>query len=175
MEDVARASGAGKGTLYRYFASKEALYAALLLGGIDRLRGEIAAAAAGASDPIARIEAVVRAVLAHLWARRRLLALLHEHEHALPRAQGRERIRRRAEVEAAMTAVVAGAIAEGVLRPQDAAFTAELLLGMLRAAHRARRPDDDADAVARRVVELFLLGAANPAGRSGFERRRRMR
>lgn len=41
MDDVARASGVGKGTLYRYFPSKAELFGALVLEGMEQLRDVI--------------------------------------------------------------------------------------------------------------------------------------
>ncbi|MDX6337266.1 MAG: Bacterial regulatory protein tetR family, partial [Streptosporangiaceae bacterium] len=37
MEDVARAAGVGKGTLYRRFPTREHLFAAILQGRVDEL------------------------------------------------------------------------------------------------------------------------------------------
>ena len=42
MDDVAAACGVGKGTLYRYFPSKQALYLAVTFDGIEKLRDELA-------------------------------------------------------------------------------------------------------------------------------------
>src|SRR2546427_12540560 len=70
MDDVAEASGVGKGTLYRYFPGKHALYFAVMFEGIERLRAELAAAV-GTSEPAARkIRGVVQRTLAHFWDRR---------------------------------------------------------------------------------------------------------
>src|SRR2546425_9474024 len=60
MDDVAEACGVGKGTLYRYFPGKHALYFAVMFEGIERLRAELAAAV-GTSEPAARkIRGIVR-------------------------------------------------------------------------------------------------------------------
>src|SRR2546422_1824827 len=70
MDDVAEACGVGKGTLYRYFPGKHALYFAVMFEGIERLRTELAAAV-GTSEPAARkIRGIVHRTLAHFWDRR---------------------------------------------------------------------------------------------------------
>src|SRR2546427_797176 len=62
MDEVAEACGVGKGTLYRYFPGKHALYVAVMFEGIERLRAELAAAV-GTSEPAARkIRGIVRGV-----------------------------------------------------------------------------------------------------------------
>src|SRR3989442_3264357 len=70
MDDVAEACGVGKGTLYRYFPGKHALYFAVTFEGIERLRTELAAAV-GTSEPAARkIRGIVHRTLAHFSDRR---------------------------------------------------------------------------------------------------------
>ena len=44
MEDVARACGVGKGTIYRYFPGKRELYVAVMFEAIDSLREKLRAA-----------------------------------------------------------------------------------------------------------------------------------
>src|SRR2546430_7688324 len=84
MDEVAEACGVGKGTLYRYFPGKHALYFAVMFEGIERLRAELAAAV-GTSEPAARkIRGIVHRTLAHFWDRRVLFPLLHPHGDQAP-------------------------------------------------------------------------------------------
>src|SRR5207244_11733260 len=71
MDQVAEACGVGKGTLYRYFPSKRALYLAVVFEGIARLRVELEAALAAADAPARRIELIVRRTLAYFWEDRK--------------------------------------------------------------------------------------------------------
>src|SRR2546426_6969504 len=81
MDDVAEACGVGKGTLYRYFPGKHALYFAVTFEGIERLRTELAAAV-GTSEPAARkIRGIVHRTLAHFWDRRVFFSLTPPNEH----------------------------------------------------------------------------------------------
>lgn len=57
MEDVAREAGAGKATLYRHFANKDAVIDALLSREAQRFEREIDEAAAAHSSASARLEA----------------------------------------------------------------------------------------------------------------------
>ncbi|MFZ6003229.1 MAG: TetR/AcrR family transcriptional regulator [Actinomycetota bacterium] len=68
MDDIARASGIPRATLYYYFAGKDDVLAFLLQSMLDDLRVSVAIAAATEGDPVTRLSAVVRAQLAHLAA-----------------------------------------------------------------------------------------------------------
>jgi TetR/AcrR family fatty acid metabolism transcriptional regulator len=175
MDDVARACGVGKGTLYRYFASKDALFTALVLDGIDLLRSQIEAAVAGPGDPVAKLERVVRASLAHLRERRFLFALLHRREHKPSRTDAREWERRRARLARVVEDAVREAMNAGQLRAVDSRIMAEMLLSLFRAMDRTRRPGDSLDALATTVFELFLCGAGTPKGESAWKAARRRR
>lgn len=63
MQELADQVGVGKGTLYRYFPSKESLFLASADRVMLRMRGEIDAAIAGIEDPLVRIESAIRAFL----------------------------------------------------------------------------------------------------------------
>jgi len=61
MDDVADAAELSKGTLYLYFKSKEDLYLAILVRGMEMLRGKFKAAVASHDLGIDKIAAVGRA------------------------------------------------------------------------------------------------------------------
>jgi AcrR family transcriptional regulator len=58
----------GKGTIYRYFASKQDLFLAAVDRAIRQARAHVDAAIAGVEDPLDRIESAVRAYLAFFAA-----------------------------------------------------------------------------------------------------------
>lgn len=55
MDDVAAHAGVAKGTLYRYFRDKEALYLGLILAGLDGLYDEMRRALPEAKSPEAKV------------------------------------------------------------------------------------------------------------------------
>src|SRR5437667_11464155 len=59
MDDVVEACGVGKGTLYRYFPSKQELYFAVMFEGIARLRAELEAAIGTEEPPVRKIRRIV--------------------------------------------------------------------------------------------------------------------
>jgi AcrR family transcriptional regulator len=66
MEDIARDAGAGKATLYRHFANKDAVIDALLEREARRFERVLELAAAGEPDAAGRIEATFVAAVAFL-------------------------------------------------------------------------------------------------------------
>jgi TetR/AcrR family transcriptional regulator len=68
MDDIAKASGVPRATLYYHFAGKDDVLAFLLRSMLEDLRVSVSAAADSSADTQARLVAVVRAQLAHLEA-----------------------------------------------------------------------------------------------------------
>src|SRR6266849_7809024 len=176
MDQVAEACGVGKGTLYRYFPSKRALYLAVVFEGIARLRVELEAALAAADAPARRIELIVRRTLAYFWDRRFFFALIHRHE---PQRDGdaREWLRQREQLALLVAQTVDKAIAVGQVRRVDARIAAEMLLGMIRGANRYRLRGDRLEDLVGFIVGVFMRGVGTPAGLHVLagDRRRRKR
>ena len=176
MDQVAEACGVGKGTLYRYFPSKRALYLAVVFEGIARLRVELEAALAAADAPARRIELIVRRTLAYFWDRRFFFALIHRHE---PQRDGdaREWLRQREQLALLVARTVEKAIAVGQVRRVDARIAAEMLLGMIRGANRYRLRGDRLEDLVGFIVGVFMRGVGTPAGLQVLagDRRRRKR
>jgi TetR/AcrR family transcriptional repressor of mexJK operon len=165
MEDVARASGVGKGTLYRYFPSKRDLYVAVMFEGIEQLHAELEAAIDKPATPVRKIEHIVRCILAYFWDRRFFFALLHHNEHKPDDPDNQEWLRRRAQLSRIIQRAVKEAIAAGHMRRIDPRIAAEMLLGMLRGANRYRSSHDTLDALVAAVIDVFLCGAGTATGR----------
>jgi AcrR family transcriptional regulator len=64
MQEIADALGVGKGTLYRYFASKEELFLTAVDRGMYRLRAAVEASYGEVTDPLERLPRAIRAYLA---------------------------------------------------------------------------------------------------------------
>ncbi len=172
MDDVAAAAGVGKGTLYRYFQSKDDLFSALVLDGMARLRFELEAAAERGANPIERLEHVVRAFLDHFWPRRYLLALLHRHEHKRRDAEMREWARRRAAIGQVIEGVLAEGAAAGLVGEVPPHAAAEMMIGLMRGVDRSRQDVDTIDELVSRVLDVFVCGVGTETGRQLRRRRR---
>jgi AcrR family transcriptional regulator len=165
MEDVARACGAGKGTLYRYFPSKQQLYLAVMFEGIQRLHEELRVVIDTPVTPARKIERVVRCILAHFWDRRFFFALIHRNEHKPEDPDNRQWLRQRAELSQLIQRVIDEAITAGHIRDIDTRIATEMLLGMLRGANRYRSTQDTLDEMVTALVAVFLCGVGTSTGR----------
>jgi len=82
VQEIADRTGVGKGTVYRYFPSKEELFLAAVDHGMRRLKTAVDAAVAGVVQPLERIAEGVRAYLAFFDEHPEIVELLiHERAH----------------------------------------------------------------------------------------------
>jgi AcrR family transcriptional regulator len=158
MVDVARDCGVAKGTVYRYFSSKRALYLAVMFDGIEKLRDKVRAAVESSDEPLRKLERVTFCILEHSWDRRFFLALIHRIEHKPDDPDGREWLRRRKEISRIIERAVKEGIAAGALQRVDAYLATEMLLGILRGLIRYRRTQDRLDDLHELAVRAFVGG-----------------
>ena len=76
LDRVARELGVGKGTIYRYFHSKEQLFLAAVDRGMTALSDQIHRDSDGAGDPLERVALAVRAYLSFFDANPWIVELL---------------------------------------------------------------------------------------------------
>jgi len=174
MDVVVAACGFGKGTIYRYFPSKQQLYLAVIFGGVERLRGELEAAVRTEAAPAGKIRQIVHRTLAYFWDRRFFFALIHRSEHKAD-GEAREWFRHREALSRVVQDTVAAAMAAGQARRMDPRIAAEMLLGMMRGVNRYRTKDDRLEDLVDAVVDVFMRGVGTPAGRRLVARRREER
>ena len=156
-DDVAAEAGVGKGTLYRYFPTKEELYAATLLRVLAELDVALERPCTECRAARERLEAICRVMMQVLWARHTLFHALY----GLGRSSGnlrREFRSRRSRIQKAIETVLREGIESGELRAHDPYTAAQLLLGMIRSGVVFRRPGDTIDAIARDILDVFLSG-----------------
>ena len=163
MDDVVGACGVGKGTLYRYFPSKQDLYFAVMFDGIAQLRAELDEVAAMDEPPARRIQRIVHRTLAYFWDRRFFFSLIHRNEHK-PDREAREWLRHREALSQVIRDTLEAAMVAGHVRPVDARIAAEMLLGMMRGVNRYRAPGDRLESIVAAVVDVFMRGIGTPAG-----------
>jgi AcrR family transcriptional regulator len=164
MDDVVEACGVGKGTLYRYFPSKQDLYFAVMFDGIGQLRLELEAAVAKDEPPARKVRRIVHRTLAYFWDRRFFFSLIHRSEHK-PDREVREWFRHREALSQVIQETLEAAMAAGQARRVDARIASEMLLGMMRGVNRYRTQDDRLEPLVTAVVDVFMRGVGTPAGR----------
>jgi AcrR family transcriptional regulator len=157
-DDIAQRLGIGKGTIYRYFGSKEELYLAAIGQGLDGLHAAVTAVLRQDAPLETTIEAVVCTMINHFWRQRDFFVLMHRLE---PKLKARERAdwrKRRAEVMTMIRRVLERGIPRGEIDRINTALAVELLFGMIRAACLNRAENDRPDELSRLVTALFLRG-----------------
>lgn len=164
MDHVVEACGVGKGTLYRYFPSKQALYFAVIFEGIAQLRVELEAAVATDEPPAQKVRRIVHRTLAYFWDRRFFFSLIHRNEHKLD-GEAREWSRHREALSRLIQETLEAAMAAGHLRRVNARIGAEMLLGMMRGVNRYRTRGDRLEALVTAVVDVFMRGVGTSSGR----------
>ena len=161
VQVVADRLGVGKGTVYRYFPTKERLFLAAVDRGIQRARERVESAAAGVSDPLERIRAAVRAYLAFYDDHGEVLELIiQERAEFKDRKRSTYFVYRDAGVER-WREFVEQLMAEGRIRrmPVDRVLDviSDLLYGAIftnRLANRRKRFDEQAED----ILDVVLHG-----------------
>jgi AcrR family transcriptional regulator len=161
VDQVAARSGVGKGSVYRQFGSKEALYATVVIDGFKHLQNEIRGALSGSISTRGQIKTVVRHTLMYFWTRRQFFALLRD-PTALPATLERSYLKQRQELSKLISAILVEGMKSGALRGGlDTRIVAESLLGMLRGINRYCREYATPESAADAVLSIFLDGCAS--------------
>lgn len=159
IEEVASSAHVGKGTIYRYFDTKEDLFFATILYAFDGLYQALSDSLSHDVSPTLRLERIAREMLRFFWTRGYLVALI-QHRFA---AREEELQKRRELVNRLVQECLLDGIESREFRGIDVRIGAELFRGMIRAANGFRREEDTVEAVEELVdaiVEIFTRGIA---------------
>ena len=168
-DDIAQRLGIGKGTIYRYFGSKEELYLAAIGEGLTGLHTAVTTVLQQDAPLESTVEAVVRTMVTYFWRRRDFFALLHRLE---PKLKARERAdwrEHRNQVVGLIRRVIERAAARGDITRVNARLAVEVLFGMIRGVCVYRAESDRPEDLTRLVTAIFLRGVAG-APRGAHER-----
>jgi len=80
MDDVAREAGIGKGTIYRYFPSKEDLFFNILDNGMEEIYNVMLGIERKKDDPDIKVQKIMESMVDFVVNNRPLLNLFHEIE-----------------------------------------------------------------------------------------------
>lgn len=161
VQAVADNAGVGKGTVYRYFASKENLFWQSTLAVLQRLEAELNQAAAGATSAVDKLRALAHAYASFFASHPQYLELFIQ-DRAEFRGAGPESHRQyHRALNARYAEIIAAGIATGELRPVDpattiAAFASLLYGGVALNCYRADNPS--LDGVVEYAADVFLDG-----------------
>jgi AcrR family transcriptional regulator len=162
MDDVAEAARVGKGTLYRYFPSKEDLYLGVVAEAFDlliRRLDRVEAEDLPAPKALARmIGAIVETFAAHLP----FFRLMQQGEARLF-LRKRQVIRdRREHIAEGLARVLDRGAQAGVFRKVDRAMVPTMVIGLVWATALNHADESPVEILAQRVVDLCLHGILQP-------------
>jgi AcrR family transcriptional regulator len=160
-DEISARLGIGKGTLYRYFASKEELYFASIVDGLQGMQAAIDETLRQ-NVPVDRIvEELARTVIGYFWQRRDFFVLLHRHEAKLDDNERAEWQKGRE----AMIMTVAQRLAPELGAGIDPRVAVEMLFGMIRSVVLYRDESARIDELAKLVTRVFLSGVRTAPAR----------
>src|SRR5262245_49736369 len=99
-DEIALKLGIGKGTIYRYFESKEDLYFAAITSGLEGMHEAVTAVFQEDAPLEGSIERLVRTMLEYFWNRRDFFLLLHRLETKIGPSERQQWQERREELMA---------------------------------------------------------------------------
>lgn len=161
MDEIARVAGMGKATLYRYFASKEALYLEVfdqaLIALTRRISAQLEAELPPAEAMAAIIVAIVETFAVHIGTLRTLMA----DENQLADRMRRIFRSRRREIHGLLTRAIEQGIESGEFRHLDGQVAPAVLIGMCWGGIMGTA-GVETSRLARTVTDIFLHGTSVP-------------
>ncbi len=166
MEEIAGRAGVSVGTLYNHFHDREAIIDALSAERRREVLGQLdTAMAESAALPFReQLQAFLRGYFSHIVAHGAFLSAMIEKELCMPEAARPQPRLIATELLKRADDLVARGIAQGALRPDDAAFHATTLMGMTRGViarylFRPQAGDPPLLEQVDRTARYFLQGA----------------
>lgn len=165
VDHIAEQAGVGKGTVYRYFPTKEALFMELVHLAVDRAGEVIRAGVETRDSAMIRLRRAVTMTLEYFRRNEPLLAILY-HDKVFRCCKEREDLeKKRAELRGYFIRLLAEGIAEGSVRSDlEPAFGGVMLMATIRGALRNFGGMRSSEQIAEQILSIFLDGAALTAG-----------
>ena len=156
IDTIAADAGIGKGTIYRYFETKEDLYFATVLHVMETLAADLGTETHTEASGIRRLERIAARILNSFWERRYLLPFFQRDER-FPTLEV-ELIRRRAPILRVVQEAILAGIEQREIRGIDARIGAELFLGMVRSMNLVHTREDRLEDVVAQLMSVFVEG-----------------
>ena len=158
IDTIASDAGIGKGTIYRYFETKEELYFATVLHVVEGLAAELENAVRSEPSAAGRLEKIATLILDRFWERRYLLPFFQRDER-FPMLEV-ELIKRREPILRVVQEAILLGIEQREFRGIDARIGADLFLGMVRSMNLFHTSSDRLEDLVAQLRSVFLNGVA---------------
>ena len=155
IDEISARLQIGKGTLYRYFASKEELYFATIVDGLQGMQDAIDETLRQQVSLERIIDALARTFIGYFWERRDFFVLFYRHEAKRDPSERAEWQKGREALIATVGRRLAAELGDGGIDPR---LAVEMFFGMLRAVCLYRDESGRVEDVARLVTQVFLNG-----------------
>ena len=160
MDDVAQHAEVGKGTLYRYFKTKEDLFVAALSHAVDVTTERLRARLEKLDDPVKQLRFACVQALRFFRENDHLFHVLH-HRKALGSEEARaELAEKRRGLRHFAESIIEEGRQSGVFDVEDAGFASTILWGMIRTALRTAPDEAPLEELAGKITDLFINGIA---------------
>lgn len=170
MDEIAHEAGVGKPTLYRYFPSKDALFAAVFAETLAVLEGRLDAVLRRVPGVEARLHGLVAAMVPTFRDHLVPVQFLDAEYATADQAKRRVFRQHKAHVAGCLATAIDDGVLSGELRGVDGARIADLIIGMIWSAAASWQADDDE--IARQIADVVLRGLEQGDGRSASSRDR---
>ncbi|MGH7267713.1 MAG: TetR/AcrR family transcriptional regulator [Candidatus Rokuibacteriota bacterium] len=158
MEEIAHVARVGKGTLYRYFPSKEDLYLAIVDEAFGLLISRLEAERASGVSPETVLQQMIEAIVATFAEHLPSFRLIHRGEGRLF-LRKKEVIRaRRAHIARLVAETLDRGVESGAFRKVDRTLAPSMLIGMVWGAALNHADDTPSEILAGRIGDLYLRG-----------------
>ena len=158
IDHIASDAGIGKGTIYRYFETKEELYFATVLHVVESLANELEGRARTETSAARRLEVIATTILERFWERRYLLPFFQRDER-FPVLEF-ELVKRREPILRVVQETILAGIEQREFRGIDARIGAELFLGMVRSLNLFHTSEDRLEDLVAQLSSVFVAGVA---------------
>ncbi|HTY40300.1 MAG TPA: TetR/AcrR family transcriptional regulator [Thermoanaerobaculia bacterium] len=160
IDMIASDAGIGKGTIYRYFETKEELYFATVVHVMEALSAELEEKTRAEESAGKKLEAIAAVILERFWDRRYLLPFFQRDER-FPSLEV-ELIKRREPILRVVQEAILSGIERREFRGIDARIGADLFLGMVRSMNLFHTSTDRLEDLVAQLMSVFRHGVARP-------------
>ena len=174
MDEVSDKVGVAKGTLYRYYATKEELFAAVSIFYIEKIGAELKAVGphgangSKSAQPLEILRARLVRLILLLEEHKNFFQVMQRHELEIWTLKKTEFLKHRARNRDLFATLIEAAQACGEVKlPFSAATISDMLFGMVRNSLRFSEPRVTPERLADMALQILIHGIGNHRGRKG--------